>query len=108
MIPFPLVIEDDLRVEANGPGEERDPSENLVRDLQVEQIPRRHFFRIIWDFYLFFLSFPLPFFSSLLLSKKKKKKKKRDTDWLCEEALYIYYRIVGHCDGNAPEVGDIY
>jgi len=35
------VVEEDLRVEAEGPGEEGDPAQHLVQHLQPDRVPRR-------------------------------------------------------------------
>lgn len=40
-IPFPTEIQDDLRVEADGPKRESQPSQNPVGDFQRNRVPRR-------------------------------------------------------------------
>lgn len=42
MQPFSRVVEDDLWVEANRPGEEGYPTEDLVGDLERDGVPSRH------------------------------------------------------------------
>lgn len=39
--PLALVVEDDLRVEVEGPGKEGDPPDDMVEHLQPHRVPRR-------------------------------------------------------------------
>lgn len=45
MVPPPAKIQDDLRVETDGPGNESEPTQSLVHNFEFKRIPRGHFLR---------------------------------------------------------------